>query len=198
MREIGARQFIYFASMPNGLIKVGSSSQVKKRLAALKADLIHLIEGSCFRETALHFVLRDSYVANECFHDDDNVRSFIAGTKIGDYRGLITDLPRVCLWRQPDACKYKLGVVRPFHLVREALGISHDEAAAEVGGSTVTLRSADSQTAPYDLSGKLVQWIVGRAREREIWLDSHHFTGLYTADLTGLLPKHAPELSRAA
>lgn len=186
--------FIYFVKMQDGLIKIGSTTKVPDRVKQLKGTLIHVIEGSCFRETALHFLMRESLVSGEKFKDDDRVRAFIAATKVGDYGGLISDVPRVNRWLEPNQLKYKLGVVRPVRQVREALGISQEQLAREAGVAISTAAGADSQIAPNTLSGRIAQYLVGKARDAGCFIDAHHFTGLYAKELTGLL---RPVASRA-
>lgn len=189
MRGHQYRHFIYFAKMENGLIKIGCSTQVLKRMKQIKGELIHVIEGTTFRENALHFLLRKSSVGNEMFNDDKNVRLFITKAKFGDYSGLISDVPRVQLFLQPDLVRYKTDVVRPFKAMRQSIGMSTDDVAkgAEVSHSSAI--SADSQTAPFFLSGRLAQFIIEKVRAKGCFVDSHHLTGLYTKELTAMLPK---------
>jgi hypothetical protein len=166
---------VYFAKMPAGQIKIGTTANIPERMGALKAQLLHIVEGSSFREGAIHFLLRASHIENEFFRDDENVRSFIEGSKVGDFRGLVADLPRGVPVSRPT--------VYPFQAVREALDVSRQQLAQEVNCTFGSLRLADYQVAPHALSGKLVQWAVSLAAEHGVTLGSHHFTGLHTDDL---------------
>lgn len=189
MRGYQYRHFIYFALMENGSIKIGCSTQVLKRMKQIKGELIHVIEGTTFRESALHFLLRESSLGNEMFADDKNVRGFIAKSKFGEYSGLISDVPRVQLLLQPDMVRHKANAVRPFKVMRQSIGLSFDDVAngAEVSKSSAI--SADSQTAPFFLSGRLAQFMISKVRARGRYVDSHHLTGLYTKELTAMLPR---------
>lgn len=189
MRGHQYRHFIYFAKLENGLIKIGCSTQVLKRMKQIKGELIHVIEGTTFRENALHFLLRKSSVGNEMFADDKNVRGFIAKSKFGEYSGLISDVPRVQLFLQPDLVRYKTDVVRPFKAMRQSIGMSIDEVAEGAQVSQSSAVSADSQTAPFFLSGRMAQFMIGKVRAKGCFVDSHHLTGLYTKELTAMLPK---------
>lgn len=187
MRGYEHRHFIYFARMIDGLIKIGSSTNVPARVATLKADLLHVIEGSTFRETALHFLLRNAHVGGELFTDGETVRTFIEKAKLGDYSGLISDVPRVDLRLQRCAIRHKARAHRPFRDMREAAGLTIDDVSRCAGVAVSTAASADSQSAPHFLSGRLAQFIIGEVRERGVFVDSHHLTGLFESELTALL-----------
>lgn len=192
----GFKHFVYFAKMADGLMKIGCSTNVEYRCATLKAEPIFVIEGSSFRENAVHFLLRKDHSHKEFFFPGDAVNSFIEAAKLGDYQGLISDLPRPDLWLQPDVKRAKRGTTRPFREIREALDISHEQIANEAGVMKSTAVGADSQTAPYWLSGRLSQYIITKARDAGLMLDSHHLSGVYDRELHGLLNRF--NLRRAA
>lgn len=187
MRGYERRQFVYFARLPDGLIKIGSTGDVPARMKSLKGELIHLIEGSSFRETAVHFLLRDARLKGEIFDDGDIVRDFIAKSKVGDYCGLISDIPKLSIIAQPDPVRHRPGVDRPFRMMREAIGFSIDDVSELAGVSINTAACADSQTAPIFLSGRMAQAIITEVRSRGAFVDSHHLTGLYQGELKYLI-----------
>lgn len=187
MRGCEHRHFIYFARMRDGSIKIGSSTNVPSRLNALKADLLHIIEGSTFRETALHFLLREANVGGELFADGAVIRAFIEKARLGDYSGLISDVPRIDLRLQHCAIRHKAHAHRPFRDMREATGLTVDDVSNGADVAVSTAASADSQSAPHFLSGRLAQFIIGQVRQRGVFVDSHHLTGLFESELTGLL-----------
>lgn len=187
MKSGSPKSLVYFARMRDGTVKIGATSSIASRISQLRADLLHTIEGSVFRECAVHFLLRKSNLKGEYFNETAELLGFIDGTKRGNYSGLIDDLPRVTPWRRPNPYPNKWKQTKCYKLTREALGLSIEQVASETGLQLSTVISSDSQTAPDLLSGRMVQYMVGKAAERGGIINSHHFTGLYDQDLRAIL-----------
>lgn len=183
MIDKDAKFFVYFAAMPDGLVKIGTSSNVARRVANLKATLLHFIEGSSFREGAVHYLMRASHHRGEYFHETEELKLFIGSLKAGDYRSLIDEVPRVHNAHSYIDWGPRKDRYRCFRIARDALGLSIGTVASESGVSEASAKCADSYVAPMLLSGRLVQYIVEKASERGLTLGSHHFTGLYDQDL---------------
>lgn len=199
MIDRDAKPFVYFAEMGDGLIKIGTSASVGRRISALKARLLHAIEGSSFRECAVHFLMSAYQAHGEYFHDTDEVRGFVASLQAGDFRGLIDDLPRAQATNgyTPWGSK-STKPARCVRTVRIALGLRDEQVAIDTGMSEATIRSADGLTAPVKVSGRLVQYLVNKAAERGVWLNSHHFTGAYDSDLRERLSALREDTEEAA
>jgi hypothetical protein len=187
MKDGPTHSFVYLAATPSGEIKIGCTTNVPARMRAISGDLLFLLEGSSFRETALHFLLRKARVRGEYFEDCDLVRGFISRAKQGDYSGLIANIPNTSQRYQPAPYRCGKDADRPVRFLRESLGIGIDQLAEGCGIAISTAASSDSQTAPHYLSGRVAQYLIGIARGRGIPVNSHHLTGLYCRDLKGII-----------
>lgn len=183
MNDKDAKFFVYFAAMPDGLVKIGTSSNLARRISTLKADLIHFIEGSSFRESAIHYLMRSSNEKGEYFRHTEELAGFISALKRGDFGLLIDEVPKAFGAHSYISWGTKKERYRCFRVARDALGLSITDVAKGAGVSEASAKCADSFVAPELLSGRFVQYIVGKAAERGLTLGSHHFTGLYDRDL---------------
>lgn len=184
MIDRDAKFFVYFAEMGDGVVKVGTSANVRRRMAQLKARLLHTIEGGSFRECAVHFLLRASNLKGEFFHQTEEVVSFVETLRCGDFQGLIDDLPwRLAPHNYANGGPLASRTMKCFKRARISLGLSSEQVAEEAGVAISTAMSADGLTAPSLLTGRMTQYIVGKAAERGVFLNSHHFTGMHDDDL---------------
>lgn len=178
-----AKSLIYFARLENGNIKIGSTTQLKQRMWQIKGKLVYVMEGSCFRESAVHFLMREAHIKGEEFREGVEIYRFIESVRAGDYCGLIDDLPRTWAFNSPGSYHGDRKEERCFRMARVALGLSIEQVAEDCGISLSTARGADGSRAPGTLSGRVVQYIVQKATEQGVGVNSHHFTGIWDDDL---------------
>jgi hypothetical protein len=87
---------IYFLRRRDGLVKVGFTTNLPRRIASLSRshgplDVIRVINGDRRRENAIHGALRPSNEFGEWFRDSDELRAFIAQADAGEQVGIEAD-----------------------------------------------------------------------------------------------------------